>query len=88
MTNEQSTGLMDRPWVIGVLFLATFAALVVLIGWVLATGSMRTMMSLAAVAYALASLGFLGVIAWAFMRGQFTDYESVKDTIFDIEARR
>jgi hypothetical protein len=28
------------------------------------------------------------VIAWAFVRGQFTDYEGVKETIFELEARR
>jgi hypothetical protein len=75
-------------WLWGSLFLGTFAVLVGLIAFVLLTGSMRSMMALAAVAYALASLGFLGVIAWAYLRGQFTDYEDIKDRIFELEERR
>ena len=79
---------MKSPVLMTSLFLGTFAALVGLIAFVLFTGSLKTMMALSAVVYALASLGFLGVIAWAFLRGQFTDYEDVKEGIFEIEARR
>ena len=46
------------------------------------------MMALSAIAYALAAMGFLCVVGWAFLRGQFTDYEEVKDDLFEIEARR
>ncbi|RMG20196.1 MAG: hypothetical protein D6729_03425 [Deltaproteobacteria bacterium] len=77
-----------KPWVVGVLFLVTFAALLGLIAFVLVTGRLGTMMALSAIAYALAAMGFLCVVGWAFVRGQFTDYEEIKEDLFEIEARR
>jgi len=79
---------MSRPTLVGILFLVTLTTLVGLIAWVLFEGSMKTVMSLAAVAYALAALGFLSVIAWAYAKGQFDNYEAIKDEIFEIEARK
>jgi len=73
---------------IGILFLVTFAILLGLIIFVVATGELKTMMALSAVAYSLASLGFLAVVAWAYLRGQFIDFEDRKNEVFELEARK
>lgn len=75
------------PVLIGVMFLVTLAVLLVLIVWVLVAGKLESMMALSLVAYAMASLGFLGVIGWAYTRGQFVNYEQIKEDIFELEGR-
>ena len=75
------------PYLIGAMFLVTLATLLVLIVWVLIAGKLQSMMALSVVAYSLASLGFLGVIAWAYLRGQFINYEQIKEDIFELEGR-
>jgi len=75
------------PVYLAVLFFLTFIVLVGLIAFVMMEQQVKTMMALSAVAYALAAMGFLAVVGWAYLRGQFTDYEAVKEDIFEIEAR-
>jgi len=90
MTAENSTKPKEsnRTWWIAGLFLVTFLVLLGFIVVVMLSGQLKEMMALSALAYGLASMGFLAVVAWAYIRGQFVDYESIKDEIFELEERR
>ena len=77
----------NKPIWIAAMFILTFMVLFGMIIVVLISGEFRSMMALSGVAYAVAAMGFLSVIGWAYGKGQFVDYEQIKESIFELEAR-
>lgn len=72
-------------WVFGILSALALGTLLISIVSLLRSGQLTGYAVLTSLSYLAVALGFLLIITWAFLRGQFRDVEAPKYKVLELE---